>query len=211
MKAAIENRDYTLIIDKSGSMSSVDKEGGLSRWQAAAESTEAVAREILKYDPDGITIYTFSTDFHRKDNVTSAQAVKDIFTGNRPEGVTNLAEVLDHAIKDYFRRRDRGQMQGKKGETILVVTDGQPYGKSRAEERVKEVIVKATKKMKRPDELAISFFQIGDDAKAKEYLRVLDDDLEKKYKAKYDIVDTKTFEDIEEIGLTKALIDAIYD
>ena len=32
----LENRDYTLIIDKSGSMSTKDRPGGASRWQPHA-------------------------------------------------------------------------------------------------------------------------------------------------------------------------------
>ena len=43
----LENRDYTLIIDKSGSMATPDQKGGRSRWVAAQESTLALAIDIL--------------------------------------------------------------------------------------------------------------------------------------------------------------------
>ena len=66
----IENRDYTLIIDKSGSMSTGDQPGGKTRWQAAEESTLALAQECEQLDPDGITVYLFSGRFRRYDNVT---------------------------------------------------------------------------------------------------------------------------------------------
>lgn len=51
----IENRDYTLIVDKSGSMSTADQPGGKTRWSAAQESTLALARKCEQFDPDGIT------------------------------------------------------------------------------------------------------------------------------------------------------------
>ena len=37
----LADRDYTLILDKSGSMAVKDQKGGRSRWAAARESTEA--------------------------------------------------------------------------------------------------------------------------------------------------------------------------
>jgi hypothetical protein len=36
----LENRDYTLIIDRSSSMSTLDQPGGKSRWAAIQESTQ---------------------------------------------------------------------------------------------------------------------------------------------------------------------------
>lgn len=41
----VENRDYTLIIDRSGSMSTLDQPGGKSRWAVIQESTLALARK----------------------------------------------------------------------------------------------------------------------------------------------------------------------
>lgn len=52
----IKDRDYTLIIDKSGSMSTRDQIGGSSRWAAVRESTLALARACEEIDPDGITV-----------------------------------------------------------------------------------------------------------------------------------------------------------
>ena len=56
----LENRDYTLIIDKSGSMATPDQKGGRTRWATAQESTFALASTCEQLDPDGITIYLFS-------------------------------------------------------------------------------------------------------------------------------------------------------
>jgi hypothetical protein len=61
----IAARDYTLIIDKSGSMSAVDRDGGKTRWETVKESTLALARKCEEYDDDGITVYLFSNRFQR--------------------------------------------------------------------------------------------------------------------------------------------------
>jgi hypothetical protein len=94
----MSDRDYTLIIDKSGSMSTPDQVGGRSRWEIAQESTLALARKCEQFDPDGITVYVFSGRFKRYDDVTSAK-VAQIFLENDPSGTTNLAGVLQDALQ----------------------------------------------------------------------------------------------------------------
>ncbi|MBD2577511.1 VWA domain-containing protein [Oscillatoria sp. FACHB-1406] len=200
----LEARDYTLIIDKSGSMSIKDQAGGRSRWQAMQESTLAIASKCEEFDPDGITVYTFSGKFRRYDNVTSTK-VSQIFRENEPSGRTDLANVLQDAIADYLRRKAAGQTKPN-GETILVVTDGEPDDRK----AVMRVIVEASRQIDRDEELAISFIQVGDDADATKFLKILDDDLQSAG-AKFDIVDTVTMDDMEDMTLTEVLINAIID
>jgi hypothetical protein len=99
----LENRDYTLIIDKSGSMATKDKAGGLSRWQIMHESTLALASKCEELDPDGMTIYLFSGKFKRYDNVTAAK-VSTIFQENEPNGRTDLAGVLKDATNNSTQK-----------------------------------------------------------------------------------------------------------
>jgi Mg-chelatase subunit ChlD len=162
----VENRDYTLIIDKSGSMSTADKPSEKTRWQIAQESTLALARKCEEFDPDGITIYLFSGRFRRYDNVTSDK-VTQIYQENEPMGRTDLAAVLQDALNNYFQRKTAGKTKPN-GETILVITDGQ----------------------------------------ATEFLKALDDQLETAG-AKFDIVDTITIDDMEDMTLAEVLLNAI--
>lgn len=199
----LENRDYTLIIDKSGSMSTVDKPGGKSRWFEAQESTLALARKCEQFDPDGITVYLFSGKFKRFDNVTSAK-VAQIFQENEPVGTTNLTSVLQDAINSYFKNKAAGK--AKAGETIIIITDGEPDDRR----SVFEVIIEATKKMDRDEELAITFIQSGGDAQATKFLEALDDQLQG-IGAKFDIVDTLTVKDMEDLSLAEVLLNAISD
>lgn len=200
----MSDRDYTLIIDKSGSMSTPDQVGGRSRWEIAQESTLALARKAEQFDPDGITVYVFSGKFKRYDDVTSAK-VAQIFLENDPAGTTNLAGVLQDAINNYFQRKAAGQTKPN-GETILVITDGEPDDRK----AVFEVIIHATRQMERDEELGISIIQVGSDSQATKFLKALDDQLQS-VGAKFDICDTVTLDDLEEMSLVDVLTNAITD
>jgi hypothetical protein len=200
----LEQRDYTLIIDKSGSMSIRDQASGKSRWDVMQESTLALASKCEEFDPDGITIYLFSGRFRRYDNVTSDKVLQ-IFRENEPSGRTDLASVLQDALNSYFQRKASGQTK-ENGETILVVTDGEPDDRK----AVMKAIIEASRRIDRDEELAISFVQIGSDAQATKFLKILDDELQGAG-AKFDIVDTVTIEDMDEITLSDVLLNAIID
>ena len=200
----MSDRDYTLILDKSGSMSTPDQAGGRSRWEIAQESTLALARKCEQFDPDGLTVYVFSGRFKRYDDVTSAK-VAQIFLENDPAGTTNLAGVLQNALDNYFQRKAAGTSKPN-GETILVITDGEPDDRK----AVFEVIIHATRQMERDEELGISIIQVGSDAQATKFLKALDDQLQS-VGAKFDICDTVTLDDLEEMSLVDVLTNAITD
>ncbi len=200
----VEERDYTLIIDKSGSMSAPDQAGGKSRWEIAQESTLALARACEKIDPDGITVYLFSGRFRRYDNVTS-EKVAQIYRENDPMGRTDLAGVLEDALANYFQRKAVGEAKPN-GETILVVTDGEPDDRK----MVMRIIIEASRQIDRDEEIGISLIQVGSDRRATQYLKALDDKLQTAG-AKFDIVDTITIDDMEDLTLTEVLLNAIID
>lgn len=200
----IQDRDYTLIIDKSGSMATPDQKGGRTRWQSAQESTLALASKCEQLDPDGITLYLFSGRFRRYDNVISSK-VTQIFQENDPSGSTDLASVLKDAIENYFQRKSAGQTKPN-GEIILVVTDGEPDDRK----AVMKVIIEASRRIDTEEELGISFIQVGTDLQATRFLKVLDDDLQSAG-APFDICDTVTMEDMEDMSLSEVLLNAITD
>ncbi len=202
--ALLTNRDYTLIIDKSGSMSTTDSKNGRSRWETVQESTLAIARKCEQFDPDGLTVYVFAGRFKRYENVTAAK-VAQIFQENDPSGGTDLATVLKDATDQYLQRKRLGQTK-LQGETILVVTDGEPDDRK----AVMQVVIQATQHLDRDQELAISFVQVGADPQATRFLTALDDELQS-IGAKFDICDTITIDGLEEISLTDVLLNAILD
>lgn len=199
----LDKRDYTLIIDKSGSMSTTDAGTNKSRWEIIKESTLALARKCDQIDPDGITVYLFSGKFKRYDNV-SAVKVEQIFQENEPMGGTNLTAVLQDALNSFFQRKKAGEV--KVGETILIITDGEPDDRR----SVFEVIIEATKRMTTDEELALSFIQVGRDRNATDFLKALDDKLQG-IGAAFDIVDTITVSDMEDMTISEVLLSAIND
>jgi hypothetical protein len=200
----LANRDYVLVIDKSGSMATEDV-NGKSRWEAAKESTIAIARKISKYDPDGITVYTFNSGFKKFENVTP-EKVEEIFSKEEPMGGTSLGPVLGDVFADYSKRKKAGNTKAN-GEMLLVVTDGEASDDKVA---AKAIVSFGNGLENADEEYGISFVQIGKDAAASKFLKKLDDDLTSQG-AKYDIVDTKTFEEVESIGLEQTLIAALQD
>jgi len=199
----LENRDYTLLIDKSGSMAHGDVPNFKSRWDAVKETTQAIANKLHSLDPDGITLYTFGSNFKRYDNVTP-DAVDRVFNENEPMGSTALHLALQDVADKFKARKAKGET--KNGETVVVVTDGAPDN----QQAVANVISNTTKWLEHDKELVFTFFQIGQDPGARAFLKRLDDDLQREG-AKFDIVDTKTFTELEGMTLTEALIAAMDD
>ena len=197
----LNNRDYTIIIDKSGSMATKDQPGQRSRWAAARESTEAFARRCEELDPDGLTLYVFASKFRRYDRV-NADRVSAVFVENEPCGGTDLAAVLDHSLDAYFQRKGGAD---SRPETVLVVTDGAPDD----EKAVMKSVLRAAKRVQRADELVISFIQIGTDSGARRFLKILDDEMVRAG-APFDIVTTVTLDEAEGMGLTEVLTSALH-
>ena len=200
----IENRDYTLMIDKSSSMATSDGPDGKTRWQIAQESTLALAKKCEEIDPDGITVYVFSGRFRRYDNVTSDKVAK-VYQENEPMGQTDLATVLEDGLNNYFERKAEGKAQSN-GETFLIITDGEPTDRK----AVINLIMDTSRKVDREDELGISFIQVGTDKKATQFFKALDDDLQAAG-AKFDIVDTVTVDNMKDMSLTDVLLNALID
>lgn len=135
----------------------------------------------------------------------TASKVAQIFPENDPAGTTNLASVLQDATNKYFQRKAAGQTKPE-GETILVVTDGEPDDRK----AVMEVIISASRQMERDEELAISMIQVGSDSQATKFLKALDEQFQG-VGAKFDICDTITLDDLEDISLADVLLNAIND
>lgn len=202
-KEELKNYDFVIMIDKSGSMGTVDLGQTKSRWVICQEGSEAIANKACEYDQDGATFIVFSSAYREYKN-TTANTIQKIFSENEPDGGTNTADALKHVFDDYFTRRDS---EGAKPMIIMVITDG----KSNDDHKLATVIVDATKKMKEDAELGVSFVQIGNDAGAREMLKFLDDELQTKYGAKFDIVDTFNDEERADKTLSELFISAIED
>jgi hypothetical protein len=201
--ARLHNRDYYIVLDKSGSMAdAVSASNPKSRWDYCKEETRLITKKLSEFDPDGCTFVPFSGKPHVYAN-TTPDTIDKIFTENWPSGGTDLAAALQVCFEDYYAQK-KAKTQKANGIMIVVITDGVPDD----EDAVAKGIVKFSKTLDHDDEAGISFLQVGEDAHASAYLKRLDDHLQQEG-AKFDIVNAKTMEDLEDVSLVDAMIAAL--
>lgn len=198
----LQDRDFTVAIDRSGSMSLAN--GNMTRWESCREGTIALAKKAAQFDPDGLTLLLFGSSVKQFDDVT-ADKVDEIFQEFEPMGGTNLTAALEVFFANYFEKKKTGKTKPN-GDIAIFVTDGAPDNT----DTVIKSIVEATQKMEKDEELGITFVQVGNDAGATKFLQFLDDELQNKG-AKFDIVDTIKLTDCENIPLKEVLERAISD
>lgn len=194
--------DYVVMIDKSGSMSTEDCPGGKSRWAYAQEQAEAIARQCEKFDSDGIDVIVFAGTPRAYNGVTSTK-VHQIFTENSPSGSTDTAAALRLVFDNYNVKKSAGT---GKPLIVICITDGAPNDQA----DVDKAIITHSNSLTEDGETGITFVQIGKDTAARAFLKHLDDDLQG-LGAKYDIVDTKNEEEMDNLSITDLLVQAITD
>jgi len=171
---------YTIILDKSGSMDTCDHH--VSRWKDAGIACEHMAEAMEDLAVGGMTMYLFSspTSQHPKyENLKCSEDVQKIFGSQCPGGSTDLAGAMHQAFGDHFQH---GQP-----EHILVITDGEPDNSASL---VRELIA-GINNLANPDELGITFMQVGHCHSAAAFLHELQDCLTEQG-AKWNVIDCIT-------------------
>ena len=194
--AALQKRDYTLLVDQSQSMSEFEETEEKSRWEIIKDSTLALATRCEHFDPNGITVYLFAEEFQRYDHVTSEKVAR-MFQTHQPQGKAHLATVLKQATDQYFKRRAL-EIAQPNGEIIIVVTAGEIEDP----EAVKQVIIGAADQLSSDQELGIELAQVGSNRQAARLFKQLDQDLQRAG-AKFDICHTVSIEYVDRIDLNK--------
>jgi len=169
-------RHFTLLVDKSGSMTTRDCPNDRTRWEEAKDATKSFIQACLTLDSNSsVDVFFFGSRGKEEHMVVkSARDVEARFSKDPTEG-TYLAGCLQKAID---------LVPSDEMHTILVITDGETSDKLHLE----KVIMEASNKIPRDECLAISFIQVGRDKGARRFLKMLDDDLKG---CKFDVVDTK--------------------
>jgi hypothetical protein len=211
----LANYDCALLLDCSGSMSStVDMETVIasrnetptrspSRWDWCKAQIGDFTRSAEKYFRGGVTLVPFNHVFAVCRNAHWEQ-LASIYERLRPAGGTDMDEPLQYVIDDYFARKAKAG--GKvKPLAIAVISDGEASG-----ELIRQVIVDATTRMTNPRELMITFLQVDDSTTGSSIIRALDDDLIDSG-ASYDIVDARTFDELNDYGLLKMIVAALVE
>jgi len=204
----LEDRDYTIIIAR-GDASRHPHHPWHEEWIEAQASLIDLAKKCQQFDSDGITVYEASTPMWEYKNSNVARLAEILQRLNtEPDSAKpteiNLEEALKATFSNYFASQPNPK--GKKGAIIVAVLDEKPANAT----AVAEIIISAANKIDKDEEIGVSFIQIGDDLKTREFLTDLDTHLQDRG-AKFDIVDTKFWHEIKRSSVVQFLIGAIND
>lgn len=208
--AQLRGRQVTIVMDRSGSMKTEDcampmsfgafAPRTLSRWDWCLNQTVDLARQTAQVLPQGLTMVFFSGSDSVYHNVR-ANMIPNLFMQNSPDGGTNLVGALKHQLDDYFRSQSMGNNQPL---VLAVVTDGDPD----SPRALKDLIIEATHRMTSPNQITLTFLQVGNDSKGSNLLDELDHELTMKG-ASFDIVNVTPFGQVMSSGLARSLVNAV--
>lgn len=197
----LSTRKIILFIDESGSMKKTDCPGELSRWDWCEQQSEQLARILVPFAHDNLTIVPFATEYTVHENCTPA-AVAKIFKTESPKGNTNLLNPLIGQLAHHLANKD----PNRRPVVIAIISDGRPD----KELEVADAIITATKRMRHPKEVSIVFLQVGDAFNGKKFLADVDEHLVERG-AKYDAVTVRMFDQLVQLGLARTLANAIQE
>ena len=204
----LKNRDYTIMVAKTAPSIASTPPGYANRWAAAHTAILQLAQVCETFDPDGIALYISCRDaakgFQSYQNLL-AQELGQVLDRHFPPDNLNLLEGLTMVLDRYFAQKV-AHTNKPNGAMILVLIDGEPQERM----AISRLLVHATAKLDRDDELGIGFVQLGDDLIARGFLNALDENLQAAG-AKFDIVHTAVIEDIQPACLVEFLQDVIHD
>lgn len=213
----ISNRDVVIVIDKSGSMSSPDCPsdsmptamsrmflgipGGssITRWEWCRRQTYHVASQLQRIPGNNLKLVLFDSGLNEFNNV-SIDSIANIFNQYRPGGGTNATKALKTVVNEYFSRKK--QFSGVKPLSIVFITDGAPSSPT----SLKDLIVETSLKLNHPNEIALSFLQIGNDEDGDRLLPELDFNMVNQG-ARFDFVTSRNFASVSRTGLLRAVLD----
>jgi hypothetical protein len=205
-KANIEqlrNYDVEVIIDISGSMNDPDGTGNLTKFEWCREQVRTLAQKLSKYNRT-VTVTVFHDDYKTYENCDPSKII-EVFSETTPSGWTGLLDPLSERMNVGLY----GHPPGGRPLLIAIMHDGLP-NIPRDPKAVDRAIVAFTNRLQSPSQVRLTFLQIGDTFAGRDFCKNLDDNLVNEG-AQFDIVDTKTFAELKQIGLTKAIIDALLE
>ncbi|KAH8118411.1 hypothetical protein DFH11DRAFT_1502555 [Phellopilus nigrolimitatus] len=180
------------IIDDSASMAG-------ERWAETREALASLADTAAKYDTDGIDAYFLNAN-RSAQNMRSATSVKRQFDSVQPQGISLIAQKLEELLHEYLSELDAAKQDINRGDlralqrvkpvNYIIITDGVPT------DDPETVIVQAARRLDNGNfpvsQVGIQFVQVGNDPRATEALRELDDELSQEYGIR-DMVDSTPY------------------
>jgi Mg-chelatase subunit ChlD len=175
---------FIVAFDISGSMQTQDCPGNTRRFDYVLETMRAFIGEAAKWDPDGVSFYTFNNRLTEYPDVTSVAQINDTIARQRPGGGTATHLPIAAAYREH-------KTKGSEQTFLMMFTDGEPSDP----EAVKQAIVDITKDVKDEKEFRICILTVGERSpQLDQWLTDLDDHLTE---ARYDILVVEKLEDVD--------------
>jgi hypothetical protein len=189
--------DTVFVVDDTGSMglAANSKEVFVpgktkSRWNILTRSLQYIANIAAEYDEDGVDIQFLKTKKLNRSNIKNGQEVLNLLQQvdfTKTKGGTYFEEVLAPILgsyvqryKNYFDKLTRQEEAVEvKPLNVIVITDGADDDEEVTEELLVGIAKKLDEMTAPRSQVGIQFLQVGDDPKAAEFLKRLDDDLKK--------------------------------
>ena len=167
--------------------------GNHSRWHEAEQALKAIVPAMCLANPEGSTLYIFSSQYEAVPGVKTVADVERVFKQNSPRGTTNLRPVLTAVVEAHRQ----SYVRDGRPTTVLVIHDGEPN----EPDAVRQQLTETANAVSSDFELFFSFIQCGQDAGATRFLEVLDSGLH----ADRDIVDTLKYSLLEKKGFAATI------
>lgn len=198
------NMSVAFAVDISASMMTRDVRG-MTRFQAIQEGAMALASKMCSIGLEGLDLYVFGRGARMVASKVGPEQVGDIFSRMSLESRTDTHELIARVNED----RDR-----TKNTLLIIATDGAPSDTDKTRDAILQAAATCNPSKRDPkdtDDFKILFYQIGSDWAATQFLRELDDDLVKRYGARFDIVDAKTVDEIDGKDPFEVAMEALED
>lgn len=195
--------DLEIVVDESKSMLRKDCPGGISRWEWCGEELSELSKQLAPYVQNGFTLITFASDYEVLENATPEDVIQRF--DKRPAATTTRMSM---PLNNRFKRL--AKKSNSKPVLMVLITDGVPSPKTEAD-LVIDSLIAASKQVNNKRDLTVAIFEIGqENQEGKQFIKEIDDDLVKRG-ARYDIVRSLPFVELERVGLVNALVTVMRD
>ena len=192
----LKDSNFAILVDASGSMGNNVDASGKSRWKWCSDNISDFADVAESIAGRTIMLVPFNDKYDIRRNCNS-ESIRALFEQEVARGGTNIATPLEAVINDYLVSKSAEPL------IIAVITDGEPTVGPDVGQTIKEL----TQRLSGPKQVKLIFFCIAADYGAERLMTHLDLDLYREG-AKYDIVSSYKFGELQRIGLAKALLQA---
>lgn len=132
------------------------------------------------FDDDGIQV-RFMNSTQQGNGIKTPQQVEQLISSIRFQGLTPMGRELQNKVLQPLVVNAAQSGQLRKPVLVIIITDGQPTGESQRD--ISNIILGASRALQQNPRygkgaLAFQFAQVGNDIKAREFLKQLDENAE---------------------------------